>query len=145
MRRPFGEDDRAQSPTWLYRYYDADGDLLYVGISNEPNTRMTRHATAEWFITAVATFYECFPLRRLAEAAEEMAIAAEDPIYNVVRRHCGHVSAHDANWYFDETGGALVGRDRYWSSPRDAMLDEIPRPAHFSEPAPIIPELRNRC
>lgn len=142
MRHPFGEDERAESPTWLYRYYANDAELLYVGISNEPHTRMMRHVRNDWFKRAVATFYECFPLRRLAEAAEQLAIITEDPTYNEVRRHCGHVSAHDVNWYFDETGDLLVGRCRYWASPRDVNLAEMP--CHLAEPAPIAPELRNR-
>lgn len=141
---PFSEDDRADSPTWLYRYYDADGDLLYVGISNEPKVRMIKHVRTAWFRDAVAIFYECYPLRRLAEAAEQMAIRIEDPLHNVVRRYCDHLSAHDVDWYFDLTENSLVGQGRFWAIPLDFNLNQIDRPQPLEEPAPIMPRITNR-
>lgn len=141
---PFLGDDRAESPTWLYRYYDADGDPLYIGISNEPKTRMFRHVSTQWYLSAVAVFYECFPMRRLAECAEKIAIRTEGPIYNVVRRYSDRVSAHDCDWYFDLTGDVLAGQGKFWTSPRDASLAPTDRPPFLSDPDPLTPEITNR-
>ena len=109
---PFLEDNRAEVPTWLYRYYDGAGALFDIGSSNEPETRLLRHVRSEWYKIAVAVCYECFPTRRLAEAAEKMAILIEYPEHNIVRKHCDHISAHDCSWYFDT--GNYHRKYKFW-------------------------------
>ncbi|MGR3376782.1 MULTISPECIES: hypothetical protein [Roseobacteraceae] len=71
------------NPTALYRYFDADGALLYVGITNQPEERDKAHWRKRWRADAVAVLYEFFPDRGLAEVAEQCCIRHEGPLHNV--------------------------------------------------------------
>lgn len=70
----------------LYRLYDADGGLLYIGISNDPDFRWKAHLyelrRGDWPKKAVRRSLEWYDSRALALAAEEKAIKAERPRYN---------------------------------------------------------------
>jgi predicted GIY-YIG superfamily endonuclease len=80
----FGED----LPSALYRCYDADGELLYVGITSNPRVRMNSHrAHAQWWESCVRRTMEWYPSRPEALAAERKAISDENPRHNVVRPH----------------------------------------------------------
>lgn len=68
--------------TALYRYFDADGRLLYVGISHDPNMREDQHRGTRWHPLAVRRTEAWHPTRRAALAAETQAIRAEKPEYN---------------------------------------------------------------
>lgn len=70
--------------TELYRHYDADGDLLYVGISRDTLVRLAQHKAngAIWVDDVTKTSIECFPCRKEALKAERRAIKAERPLYN---------------------------------------------------------------
>ncbi|MEU3990137.1 GntR family transcriptional regulator [Streptomyces platensis] len=72
-------------PTALYRLYDADGLLLYVGISSNPQRRWwehaARYASAWWPLVATRTV-EWLDTRDLAAAAERHAIKTESPAHN---------------------------------------------------------------
>ncbi|MFP3986912.1 winged helix-turn-helix domain-containing protein [Streptomyces sp. E11-3] len=73
-------------PTALYRYFDVDDVLLYVGISNKPDFRAKAHLYEsrrdDWPRRAVRRSVEWRDSRPLALAAEEQAIKAERPRYN---------------------------------------------------------------
>lgn len=71
-------------PTALYRYFDSNGDLLYVGISVDPDTRWKSHlySRAEWPRLATSRTDEWFNTRETAEAAEIVAIKTERPRFN---------------------------------------------------------------
>src|SRR4051812_15076922 len=59
----------------LYRFFDADDNLLYVGITNSPLARMGQHLRDKaWFKHAARTTYEHFKTRADVEAAEVKAI-----------------------------------------------------------------------
>lgn len=82
--------DAAPAPegmtTALYRRRDADGVLLYVGITDRLPDRSRwheRHSAWAPFVTSRTT--EWFASRRDAEAAEKAAIKAERPLFN--RQH----------------------------------------------------------
>ena len=69
--------------TALYRHFDADGRLLYVGISNDPDVRFKLHAyTAGWYPYAARRTDEWYERRADALAAESAAIAGERPLFN---------------------------------------------------------------
>jgi prevent-host-death family protein len=71
----------------LYRLYDADGGLLYIGIAENPDTRWKQHAKQSHWWTKVdpsRSRVEWYPGGYDAAAAEKAAIAAEDPPFNVV-------------------------------------------------------------
>lgn len=72
-------------PTALYRFYDAAGDLLYVGITNDTTRRFAQHAVDKvWWGLVDGDEIEWFPARADAEAAESVAIWQEQPRYNVM-------------------------------------------------------------
>ncbi len=70
-------------PTVLYRHFDGDGQLLYVGISSNPFRRALDHKIrSTWMKRAAFTTYEWFGDRESALAAERIAIAEENPAHN---------------------------------------------------------------
>lgn len=67
----------------LYRHYDANGDLLYVGQSNNAFKRHAQHEQgSEWTASSVVMRVEYFGSRPEALAAEREAILLEKPRYN---------------------------------------------------------------
>jgi predicted GIY-YIG superfamily endonuclease len=72
--------------TALYRYFDANDELLYIGISNDPDFRAKAHLYEsrpdDWPKKAARRTVEWHDSRPLALKAEEDAIKAERPRYN---------------------------------------------------------------
>lgn len=78
-------DTPSAEPTALYRYFDADDGLLYIGISRDPDARWTAHlyeSKAPWCQLAAARTLEWHPSRDEAARAEIAAIRAERPRFN---------------------------------------------------------------
>jgi len=70
--------------TFLYRHFDRNGDLLYVGISLNHMARLQQHKDASgWFDKIVHITVEQFETRQAAMDAETNAIQKEKPIHNV--------------------------------------------------------------
>lgn len=68
----------------LYRHFDAQGVLLYVGISLHAMVRLTQHRDAsEWYEQSVRMTIERFASRRELLLAERIAIRKERPRYNI--------------------------------------------------------------
>jgi hypothetical protein len=75
----------AGATTTLYRFYDADDRLLYVGISERGPERWRAHRKDKpWWTEVVRTTTEHYDNRAAALEAERAAIIAEQPAYNVV-------------------------------------------------------------
>ena len=69
--------------TALYRFYDNTGQLLYVGITSDPESRWRTHETVQFWWTDVARKeLVWFPTRAKARAAETRAIRREKPLYD---------------------------------------------------------------
>lgn len=76
-----------QGRTAVYRLFNADGDLLYVGIANDLQARLRQHAAAKPWWPEVARHTATWLEGRIsALKAEAHAIRTEDPAYNI-RRH----------------------------------------------------------
>lgn len=74
-----------EGSTELYRYFDNDGSLLYIGISLSAVARAVQHRqNAHWWDKVHRCEVERFPTRALAADAERKAIKAERPLHNVV-------------------------------------------------------------
>lgn len=73
-------------PTVLYRFYDAHGGLLYVGISADFPHRVAAHKRRPWWRDRARTTIEVYPTRRAALDAETAAIVNEAPRYNIAGR-----------------------------------------------------------
>lgn len=73
----------ATERTALYRLLAANGRLLYVGISNNPDFRWGTHSNKQpWWHEVADRKVEWFPDREAAAAAEVEAIREERPLYN---------------------------------------------------------------
>lgn len=82
-------EERALAKTYrcaLYRFYDADRALLYVGIScNLPNRWDWHRCRTTWYSTARFVAVSFYPERRDALRAESATIRAQSPAFNVLR------------------------------------------------------------
>ena len=71
-------------PTALYRHFDKDGDLLYVGISLSPLARTKKHKeVAGWYREVATITIEWLPSKMEALEAETQAIRREKPKHNI--------------------------------------------------------------
>lgn len=69
--------------TDLYRHFNKDGDLLYVGISFRAIIRQSAHANAApWWNEVTTITVERLPNREKALVAEKAAVENENPRYN---------------------------------------------------------------
>lgn len=74
-----------RGPSCLYRFFDAQGVLLYVGIAKDPVARERQHAQhSTWHAHARSRTIEWFEDRESALAAERAVIRDEAPVFNVV-------------------------------------------------------------
>lgn len=70
--------------TALYRIYDQSDLLLYVGITHNPGIRFGSHAEKkQWWGDVARVQIEWHASRGAAEAAEVVAILAEQPKWNI--------------------------------------------------------------
>lgn len=86
--------------TALYRFFDADGRLLYVGITHQPTTRFSQHAKNKaltWWPDVARKEIVWLNSRELAAEAEIVAIKTEKPQHNLSHVRAGKlVSASGA-------------------------------------------------
>lgn len=69
--------------TILYRYFDSEGRLLYVGITGNQLKRQSQHRRSSlWFDQIASAKFEHFQSREEAEVAEVRAIQDEKPTFN---------------------------------------------------------------
>lgn len=67
----------------LYRAYDVEDNLLYIGISSSAAARFCSHATSsKWWCLVRKIELEVFESRQATEEAEKIAIESEQPLYN---------------------------------------------------------------
>lgn len=91
------------STTELYRHFDENGVLLYLGISISTMTRLRGHkSSSHWFNKIERIQIERFPTREEAERAEFQAIVNEKPLHNI-----RSISKGVDSMGFNETARAL--------------------------------------
>lgn len=94
----------------LYRFFDAEGELLYVGITMNPAARWPKHRGGKpWWAEVTDITLETFQARAEALAAERQAIKTEHPRYNIMLAERVHVptAATYIKWDCDHCGGAI--------------------------------------
>jgi|ERR1700694_5860140 len=69
----------------LYRHFDKDGQLLYVGRSISALCRLLQHGRAPWIDEISFIEIDKFTSSDELARAEAIAIATENPIYNRVQ------------------------------------------------------------
>lgn len=132
---------------FVYRYYNADGRLLYVGCSKNPWTRYKTHRQDSrlWINEVARGRISVFPDQATALEAERAAIIAEKPLYNKTHRweHREDWSAQD---YVDYAQGLLrTSHHPYdtYRGPRMTAVREVYR-SLFGEPLPVRPRYVRR-
>ena len=79
------EDELAPLNNVLYRLYDQDGQLLYVGITSDVVARMAGHRADKWWWDEVADKrFDYYETRAELEAVERLSIIQEKPLYNII-------------------------------------------------------------
>lgn len=74
-----------KAATDVYRAYDKDGALLYVGLTCDLANRLAQHKqSSSWFSEMARLSVQHFGTRREAARVEAQAIRDERPRYNVV-------------------------------------------------------------
>lgn len=72
--------------TALYRQFDANNVLLYVGASIAPTSRFAQHRSgASWYQRVARIEIQWFSNYMEAIAAERVAIRTEHPLFNTMR------------------------------------------------------------
>jgi len=70
----------------LYRHFDKNGVLLYVGISLSAINRLGQHKdNSHWFNEIKRVDIEIFKTREEVREAEKKAILKENPLHNIYR------------------------------------------------------------
>jgi len=78
--------DQEPTPTKLYRHFDAEGALLYVGVSLNAVVRLAQHKKqSHWFDSIAKITIESFATRDEALEAETKAIQEEKPKHNIAK------------------------------------------------------------
>lgn len=77
--------------TTLYRFFDVDGKLLYIGITDNYPLRLIHHGKDKpWWDEVKKFAAERLPTRQDAEEAEKLAIRSELPKYNKAHAPAKH-------------------------------------------------------
>lgn len=73
---------RWYEPAAVYRLWDAEGNLLYIGSSYDPDRRCKSHRAKPWWSEVARRTEEWHPSRGAAYVEELKAIAVEGSKYN---------------------------------------------------------------
>lgn len=73
--------------TWVYKAFNKRGDLLYVGITNNPKNRLREHKDDSiWWEDKDQMTWDMYETRGQAETAELLSIRTENPVFNITGR-----------------------------------------------------------
>lgn len=116
--------------TALYRFYDPDEKLLYVGITRNPPSRFRDHESQKiWWRQIARIDVEWHPNRQDALDAEREAIRTEKPLHNIIHA-VGPGNARDITliWTCEACGEPIRDRTGYLAV-RHAELGHLERRA----------------
>lgn len=119
----------SSAPTTLYRLYDGEDALLYVGIAGNPGRRFEQHRKDKpWWGSVGAVRLEHFDTREEAMAAELDAIRTEHPRHNIVGRSLRPTNCPGVGRRAYSHSGGPIGPARYhcidaWG--HDRSTDEL--------------------
>lgn len=78
-----GHRDPRSRPHAVYRHWSAEGELLYIGATGDPEARWKVHRfKSSWAKSVAKITYEWFPDFRACRRAEREAIVREGPRHN---------------------------------------------------------------
>lgn len=121
----------------LYRFYDSEGALLYVGITEAGAMRWNQHRKSKhWWSDVASTTVEHFATRAEALEVERRAIIAEKPLHNIIHnRRTSREAAKQRGipvnnwirWCCDVCGHGISNGDGYVWTDRDSEWDAVHR------------------
>lgn len=81
---PIATIDHAESPHFVYRFYNSDGEILYVGYTNSPSRRWSSHQRSKsWWSEVSYKSFDVYNSSEEALIAEAVQIRDLEPLYNV--------------------------------------------------------------
>ena len=95
----------AASPTYVYRCYDADARLIYVGLTVNPEQRLIGHSYSQlhgWWPRVYSYTLELHPNREEAAFAEKVAMMLERPACNVIGNVVRVRTYASGGWWFQQ-------------------------------------------
>lgn len=123
---------------FLYRHFDSDGVLLYVGVSWSVMHRLTQHKTAaNWFPLIRTITIVPYTDRQEAIHAEMTAINNEKPLYNKPFEDW-YINTGKRNDGADRKPKAKAKKETVKKEPKDIRSKSITIPFSFSEKVKII-------
>lgn len=76
-------DLKMQPEAFVYRFFDFDGALLYVGVTADIRQRWTEHKSSKpWWAEVIGWTVTPYETRAEAELVERLAILCERPTHN---------------------------------------------------------------
>lgn len=115
---------------FVYRFFDENDRLLYVGLAVDPNARLLNHQRDKaWWSEVSRTTLAVLPTRADAEYYEAHAILSEHPLYNRAIPSMARLDALFSR--ATKPGRALVTKDRIESL--EEQLKAMTRRAHMAE------------
>ena len=120
----------------LYRHWDKEDKLLYVGISLHAVARLIGHRKeAEWFDSIAKITIEQHATKEDAERAEVTAIKAERPIWNKAHAHVEDtvvlIRFPDRTYYLDESFVVTERKRKYDGLLPVTELDKLSKQARY--------------
>jgi predicted GIY-YIG superfamily endonuclease len=105
----------------LYRFYSALGELLYIGITNDPWRRFSQHRSQkDWWNEVSTICQQSFATADELKTAEKMAIQSENPRYNKQFANPAQVEVRKSR--DDSSQSPLVGK--FFHTWRDSNPDD---------------------
>lgn len=126
QRTPRDEPVAPPTPgtTALYRFFDSDGLLLYVGITSTTDSRWSHHRLhAAWWPQAATKQVEWFTERGDAAAAELEAIRTEAPLWNSAAAPASNARLKEA-LFVEATNGGIRAPSGEWRN-SDVALAQV--------------------
>lgn len=97
----------------VYRLYDKNDRLIYIGATHHLPMRMKFHEQRSWWNDLIGRIeYADYPTRDDALAAEAVAIQEEEPVYNVLHRQGRHRDF--ADWTDEDVQACRSWMDTNW-------------------------------
>lgn len=104
------DHDLTRGPAWVYRIYDTQGRLIYVGETLNLVVRLAAHGDKWWGTQIAKVKAKVYPNRGEAQAAERAAIKAERPRFNIKHRDASPLARR--SWTAEDYDDYLAARSR---------------------------------
>jgi len=120
---------------YVYRFFDAGGQLLYVGVTTDPHSRWLQHRRrSAWASAAETVSLEKYAYEDLALDAERIAIRTEQPLHNIRSTAAGDeqqraagIASRDARRNASSNAQSITVEQMPRTDGRDARtLDALP-------------------